>query len=110
MINYCEVLLNVLRRHISVCLCSYLTAAPAPLPREPHIPTPERYSGELGTCARFLLQCSLVFSEQPTTYVSDEAKIAFLVSLLTGRATQWCCLSARLDDPHLLAKETNFTP
>ncbi len=28
--------------------------------REPHVPVPERYSGDLGTCRAFLMQCSLI--------------------------------------------------
>ena len=56
---------------------------------ESHIPTPERYSGELGSCRRFLLQCSLVFDNQPRMYDNDRVKIAFVVSLLSGRAAQW---------------------
>uniref|UniRef100_A0A674PMM1 DUF4939 domain-containing protein n=1 Tax=Takifugu rubripes TaxID=31033 RepID=A0A674PMM1_TAKRU len=61
----------------------------AAAPREPHIPIPERYSGEAGVCARFLLQCSLVFVLQPLTYPSDRTKITFIVNLLSGRATRW---------------------
>lgn len=57
--------------------------------REPHMPTPERYSGDLGACGRFLLQCSLVFDLQPTTYSTDKSRIAFVLSLLTGKASQW---------------------
>ncbi|KAK7879248.1 hypothetical protein WMY93_033967 [Mugilogobius chulae] len=57
--------------------------------REPHIPTPERFSGDLGCCSHFLLQCSLVFDLQPNTYGTDKSRLAFLLSLLTGRAAQW---------------------
>uniref|UniRef100_A0A674MVG2 DUF4939 domain-containing protein n=1 Tax=Takifugu rubripes TaxID=31033 RepID=A0A674MVG2_TAKRU len=60
-----------------------------PPPTPPHVPVPERYSGEAGACASFLLQCSLVFDLQPLTYPSDRAKIAFMVNLLSGRAAQW---------------------
>lgn len=58
-------------------------------PREPHMPVPERYCGDLGACGRFLLQCSLVFDLQPSTYNSDKSRIAFILGLLTGRAAQW---------------------
>lgn len=34
-------------------------------PCEPYIPTPARYSGEIGQCSQFLHQCSLVFDQQP---------------------------------------------
>lgn len=41
--------------------------------REPYIPTPARYSGELGTWRQFLHQCTLVFDQQPQTYVTDKS-------------------------------------
>uniref|UniRef100_A0AAQ4RK84 DUF4939 domain-containing protein n=1 Tax=Gasterosteus aculeatus aculeatus TaxID=481459 RepID=A0AAQ4RK84_GASAC len=37
----------------------------------------------------FLLQCSLVFQPQPTTYTTDKSRIAFITSLVTGKAAQW---------------------
>ncbi|XP_027134474.1 protein enabled homolog [Larimichthys crocea] len=43
-------------------------AMPSYMPREPYVPAPERYDGDLGTCQSFLLQCSLVFDLQPQTY------------------------------------------
>ena len=54
---------------------------PPLLPREPFIPIPARYTGDLGTCSQFLHQCSLVFSQQPATYATDQSKIAFIKSL-----------------------------
>nr|AAG60684.1 gag-protease [Takifugu rubripes] len=66
-----------------------VTQRVAAAPWEPHVPIPERYSGEAGVCASFLLQCSLVFDLQPLTYPGDRAKIAFVVNLLSGRAAQW---------------------
>lgn len=57
--------------------------------REPFMPIPERYGGDLGVCGRFLLQCSLVFQQQPSTYNSDKSRIAFILGLLTGKAAQW---------------------
>lgn len=62
-------------------------ATPAPLPQEPHMPIPECYSGELGSCRLFLLQRYLMFEQQPATYHSDKSKIVFVVSLLSGWAT-----------------------
>uniref|UniRef100_A0A8C6U8R8 Retrotransposon gag domain-containing protein n=1 Tax=Neogobius melanostomus TaxID=47308 RepID=A0A8C6U8R8_9GOBI len=61
----------------------------ASAPREPHIPTPERYYGDLGSCGRFLLQCSLVFDQQSNTYAADKSRISFVLSLLGGKASQW---------------------
>ena len=53
------------------------STSPAPppstsaFPREPFIPAPERYEGDLGSCRAFLLQCSLVFEMQPQTYPTE---------------------------------------
>lgn len=66
--------------------------APSQIPssvREPFVPVPEPYSGDLGSCSQFLLKCSLVFELQPSSYPSDKAKIAFIVNLLRGRAAKW---------------------
>lgn len=68
-------------------------------PREPFIPTPDRYSGELGSCSQFLYQCSLVFDQQPLTYSSDRSKIAFVCSLLFGRASAWALAMANANSP-----------
>lgn len=40
---------------------------PASQVREPYIPIPARYAGDLGTCSQFLHQCNLVFNQQPHT-------------------------------------------
>ena len=67
---------------------------PAPLAqpsqaREPFIPAPERYAGDMGTCRAFLIQCSLVFDQQPLTYPTDRSRIAFVFGLLKGNALAW---------------------
>lgn len=58
-------------------------------PREPYVPAPERYDGNLGDCKSFLFQCSLVFELQPLTYSTDRAKLAYVLGLLMGRARAW---------------------
>ncbi|KAI2657384.1 Transposon Tf2-6 polyprotein [Labeo rohita] len=50
---------------------------------------PAPYSGRAEECNGFLLQCSLIFTMQPTLYPTDQSKIAFIISLLTGSALQW---------------------
>lgn len=50
---------------------------------------PTTYSGEARECSSFLLQCSLYFEMQPHQFASEEAKIAFIISLLWGRVLQW---------------------
>ena len=57
--------------------------------REPHVPAPERYNGDLGSCRAFLVQCSVVFEQQPTTYATDRSRIAYLLGSLKGDALAW---------------------
>lgn len=52
-------------------------------------PVLERHSGDPGACQAFLVQCSLVFELQPCTYSSERSRIAFVISLLIGRARDW---------------------
>ena len=66
-----------------------VTPLSSPPGREPFVPPPEQYSGDVGLCGSFLLQCSHVFDLQPTSYASDKAKIAYTMNLLRGRAVQW---------------------
>ncbi|XP_016317290.1 protein LDOC1L-like [Sinocyclocheilus anshuiensis] len=49
---------------------------------------PAPFSGSADECNGFLLQCSLDLEMQPHLYTTDKAKIAFIISLLTGRALQ----------------------
>uniref|UniRef100_A0A8C5E9V3 DUF4939 domain-containing protein n=1 Tax=Gouania willdenowi TaxID=441366 RepID=A0A8C5E9V3_GOUWI len=57
--------------------------------REPYIPTPQPYSGELGSCGSFLLKCDLVFEQQHQKYASDRSRIAYVIGLLSGEAAEW---------------------
>ena len=57
--------------------------------REPRLPAPALYAGEPGTCRSFLSQCSLVFQLQPATFPSDRSRVAYVITLLTGRAREW---------------------
>lgn len=74
-----------------------LAPSPAPPPppslpqplRESPVPSPEPYAGDLGRCKGFQLQCSLVFSRQPVTFTTDQAKVAYVTGLLRGRALDW---------------------
>ncbi|KAI7806903.1 Pol polyprotein [Triplophysa rosa] len=72
---------------------------------EPHANSPPIYDGDPNSCRAFLSQCSLVFALQPRRYATEETRIAFVLTLLTGRARQWgvavweaqdsCCRSFR---------------
>ena len=58
----------------------------SPQYREPIIPTPTRYEANLRTCAQFLHPCSLVFNQQMMTFTTDQAKVDYTMSLLSGLA------------------------
>ncbi|KAI3356972.1 hypothetical protein L3Q82_003607 [Scortum barcoo] len=71
-------------------------------PREPFVPTPEKsYAGDLGSCSRFLFQCSIVFVQQPSSYSSDNAKIGYVVNLLRGKASDWATALWQANSPVL---------
>lgn len=70
------------------------TAGPDPPVRTPTVsearmPPPERCSGSPGTCRPFLVQCSLIFGQQPSAFPTEQSRVAYIVSLLTGRARDW---------------------
>ncbi len=50
---------------------------------------PEKFDGSPTRCKGFLLQCSMFIGQQPTIYPTDDSRIAFVCSLLTGRALEW---------------------
>ncbi len=56
---------------------------------EPRLPVPESYSGEPSFCRAFLTRCSMHFSLQPRTFNNEQTKVAFVLTLLTGRAALW---------------------
>ncbi len=88
-----------------------MSTAPTPAPvalaqsslphREPFVPPPEPYSGEIGNCSGFLLRCSLVFDLQPCSYPTDNAKIAYVINLLRGKAAKWATAVCEQESPAL---------
>ncbi|KAI2644948.1 Transposon Tf2-6 polyprotein [Labeo rohita] len=80
-----------------------MRAAPPPIPVPPSAPLPaaqpvtaspklafpEKFDGTAAKYKGFLLQCTLFVNQQPNLYASDESKIAFVCSLLTGKALEW---------------------
>uniref|UniRef100_A0A8C6LGR4 DUF4939 domain-containing protein n=1 Tax=Nothobranchius furzeri TaxID=105023 RepID=A0A8C6LGR4_NOTFU len=56
---------------------------------------PDTFSGESGKIRCFLLQCMLTFDRTPETFISDPAKISYIVGLLRGRALQWAEAKSR---------------
>ena len=70
-----------------------LDPALVPLPpesrREPLLPSPKVFEGDLSKCRGFVAQCEFMFLHQPSRYSTDEARVALIVSLLGGRALDW---------------------
>ncbi|KAL6457430.1 hypothetical protein MHYP_G00343930 [Metynnis hypsauchen] len=60
---------------------------PTPIRGDALVANPERYTGDPETCRGFLLQCSLVF--EPSRLPTERSKVAYMISLLTGRALAW---------------------
>ncbi len=56
---------------------------------EPRLPPPAFYSGEPQQCRSFLAKCSLYISLQPSSFPTEESKIAFVITLLSGWAALW---------------------
>ncbi len=56
---------------------------------EPRLPPPTVYSGEPLLCRSFLATCSLHIALQPSSFPTEDSKVAFVITLLTGRAALW---------------------
>ncbi len=67
---------------------SFVRSPPQAEP-EPHANSPPPYDGDPNSCRAFLSQCSLVFALQPRRYVMEESQVAFVITLLKGRARDW---------------------
>ncbi|ROL53791.1 Retrotransposon-derived protein PEG10 [Anabarilius grahami] len=69
------------------------TVSTVPSPSSPVFTSPMArpapYSGSVEDCSGFILQCELVLEMQPHLYPTETAKIAFLISQLTGKALKW---------------------
>ena len=61
--------------------------APSPGIHEPRLPPPERYDGSPGDYRSFLTQCQL--SLQLSSFSTDAARVAYIVTQLTGKAKKW---------------------
>lgn len=56
---------------------------------EPRLPAPERYDGNPERCRGFVTQCTLAFGLQPNSYPVENSKVAYIITLLTGKALDW---------------------
>ncbi|KAL0150452.1 hypothetical protein M9458_054269 [Cirrhinus mrigala] len=65
----------------------------------PRLAFPEKFDSSSTKCKGFLLQCTLFVNQQPHLYPTEESKIAFVCSLLSGRALEWATAVWNLDRP-----------
>ncbi len=56
---------------------------------KPHANNPPVYDGDSNACQAFLSQCLLVFSLQPQHYATEEAKVAYVITILSGHTRDW---------------------
>ncbi|KAG1935783.1 retrotransposable element [Pimephales promelas] len=81
-------------KHLRIPTAPLAPLIPPPPPAdpsqsEPRLPTPEPYAGEENFCRAFLTRCTMHFSLQPRTFREEATKVAFVLTLLTGRAGLW---------------------
>ena len=70
---------------------------PTPIP----LAAPERYSGDPNSVQIFLTQIGLHFSCKPAVFPTNQARVAFLISYLTGDAAAWVVPLVSNNDPIL---------
>ncbi|KAL0200303.1 hypothetical protein M9458_003490, partial [Cirrhinus mrigala] len=75
------------------------TASAHPPVASPRLAYPDKFDGNPARCKGFLLQCSLFVSQQPALYPTEESRIAFVCSLLTGKALDWATAVWDLNRP-----------
>ena len=86
-------------QHLLELLTPQMTASPVLPPpppgsvswpsSEPCLPAPERYEGDPRSCRSFLSTCSLNFELQPSSFPSKRSRVAYVITLLSGRAREW---------------------
>lgn len=60
-----------------------------PVFKKSRLPTPAFYSGEPELCRSFLAKCSLFISLQPSSFPTEVSKVAFIITLLSGKVALW---------------------
>ncbi|RXN13760.1 Retrotransposon-derived PEG10 [Labeo rohita] len=83
-------ILCLLNPHSQTTMAQVATSQSAPLPTpEPKLPPPQRFDGSPKNCRGFITQCTLIFQLQPSCFPTDSSKVAYIITLLTGKALDW---------------------
>lgn len=91
--------------------------APTPPPAPPpdlvsistptlHLSKPTRFSGDSENCHSFLVQCGLHFEMQAASFPTGHAKVAYMISHLSGRAEAWPTVECARDSPVCYSVDT----
>ncbi|XP_069815743.1 protein LDOC1-like [Dendropsophus ebraccatus] len=71
---------------------------PAPSPNL-RLVLPSKYGGDLKMCRGFLTQCTMHIELLSNQFSTERSKVAFIISLLEGRARAWATPLWDRDDP-----------
>lgn len=88
------------RLPVTQAAASAVVPDPLPSPQvpaphvEPRLPPPQHFSGDPRAYRGFLTNCSLTFELQPSSFPSDRAKIAYVITILSGKALSFSFCSS----------------
>ncbi|KAM9729681.1 uncharacterized protein ACNS7B_017152 [Menidia menidia] len=66
-------------------------------PPEPRLAPPGFFGGDPEQCRAFLTQCEICFELQPSCFPTDRARVAYVISLLEGKARLWGASEWQID-------------
>ena len=94
-------IIEELRAQLAAANARLALETPAQARRDPKIPNPPEFSGKVSEFRNFMAQCTLTFHMCPNTYVTDEQKVLFIISLFRGSALTWARDIPEQPDHHL---------